>query len=264
MLNRTQPDPLRSDALNFRDKPFIRHGFFTRVGGVSEGVYAGLNIGVGSSDDPSSVAENRRRVASAMSVDAAYLLTPYQIHSPDVIVVREPFAGERPKADAIVTDRPGVAIGVSTADCGPILYADAEAGVIGAAHAGWKGAIGGVLENTIDAMEALGAQRARIVAVLGPSISQPNYEVGPEFVERFVADDADNARWFAPAERPGHAMFDLNGYTVERLGRAGVQAGALNRCTYAEEDLFYSFRRTTHRKEADYGRQISAIVMGDE
>ena len=264
MLNRTQPDPLRSDALNFRDKPFIRHGFFTRVGGVSEGVYEGLNIGVGSSDDPSSVAENRRRVASSMSVDAPYLLTPYQIHSPDVIVVREPFAGERPKADAIVTDRPGVAIGVSTADCGPILYADAEAGVIGAAHAGWKGAIGGVLENTIDAMEALGAQRARIVAVLGPSISQPNYEVGPEFVERFVADDANNARWFAPAERPGHAMFDLNGYTLERRGRAGVQAGALNRCTYAEEDLFYSFRRTTHRKEADYGRQISAIVMGDE
>ena len=121
-----------------------------------------------------------------------------------------------------------------------------------------------MLENTIDAMEALGARRARIVAVLGPSISQPNYEVGPEFVERFVTDEADNARWFAPAERPGHAMFDLNGYTVERLGRAGVRAGALNRCTYAEEDLFYSFRRTTHRKEADYGRQISAIVMGDE
>ena len=264
MLNRTHPQPLRSDAFEFDGKPFIRHGFFTRIGGVSESVYAGLNIGVGSSDDPSLVAENRRRVASSMGVEPNQLLTPYQIHSPDVIVAREPFPGGRPKADAIVTDRPGIAIGVSTADCGPILYADAEAGVIGAAHAGWKGAIGGVLENTIDAMEALGARRARIVAVLGPSISQPNYEVGPEFVERFVADDADNARWFAPAERPGHAMFDLNGYTVERLGRAGVRAGALNRCTYAEEDLFYSFRRTTHRKEADYGRQISAIVMGDE
>src|SRR5690606_25501480 len=151
MLNRTHPDPLRSDALEFNGKPFIRHGFFTRAGGVSEGVYAGLNIGVGSSDDPSLVAENRRRVASAMDVEPACLLTPYQIHSPDVIVVREPFPGDRPKADAIVTDRPGVAIGVSTADCGPVLYADPKAGVIGAAHAGWKGAFGGVLENTIEA-----------------------------------------------------------------------------------------------------------------
>ena len=237
MLNRTSPDPLRSHALEFNGKPFIRHGFFTRAGGVSEGVYAGLNIGVGSSDDP--------------------------IHSPDVIVVREPFAGDRPKADAIVTDRPGVAIGVSTADCGPVLYADPKAGVVGAAHAGWKGAFGGVLENTIEAMEHLGARRADIVAVLGPSISQPNYEVGAEFVERFVADEPDNERWFTSSTRAGHAMFDLNGYTVDRLRKAGVEAHWLSRCTYAEEELFYSFRRTTHRGEPDYGRQISAIVMGE-
>lgn len=242
----------------------MRHGYFTRIGGVSDGIYRGLNIGTGSSDDQTLVAENRRRVADWMGVPADHLLTAHQIHSPDVVVAREPFAGPRPKADAIVTDRPGIAIGASTADCGPVLFADTEARVIGAAHAGWKGAFTGVLENTVAAMEGLGARRERIVAVLGPSIGPDNYEVGPEFVARFVEADTGNHRYFRPSKTVGHSMFDLNQYTVDRLRKAGVTAEGLGRCTYAEEDLFYSYRRTTHRKEADYGRQVSAIVLEKE
>ncbi|MDW6022314.1 peptidoglycan editing factor PgeF [Mesorhizobium sp. BAC0120] len=261
MLDIRKPDPVRSPALDAILPSGIRHGYFTRLGGISEGIYQGLNIGVGSHDAPERVRENRRRVALWMGVAPERLLTAYQVHSPDVIVVRGPFEGERPKADALVTDRPGVALGVSTADCGPVLFADPDARVIGAAHAGWKGAFTGVLENTVAAMERLGAGRERIIAVLGPSIGPANYEVGPEFIERFVADDAGNQRYFASASRPGHAMFDLNSYTVDRLARAGVRAEKLDRCTYAEEELFYSYRRTTHRKEADYGRQISAIVL---
>ncbi len=261
MLNQLKPDPLRSPLLEKAKAQGVRHGYFTRIGGVSQGIYRGLNIGTGSADERTHVDENRRRVAEWMSVPASHLLTAYQIHSPDVIVAREPFAGERPKADAIVTDRPGIAVGASTADCGPVLFADAGARVVGAAHAGWKGAFTGVLENTIAAMERLGARREAIVAVLGPSISPASYEVGPEFVERFTAADPANAAYFAASAKPGHALFDLNAYTVARLRRAGVAAECLGRCTYAEEDLFYSYRRTTHRKEADYGRQISAIVL---
>jgi YfiH family protein len=261
MLNQLKPDPLRSPLLEKAKAQGIRHGYFTRVGGVSEGIYAGLNIGTGSADDQVLVHENRRRVAEWMGVPASHLLTAYQIHSPDVIVAREPFSGERPKADAIVTDRPGIAVGASTADCGPVLFADAEARVVGAAHAGWKGALTGVLENTITAMEGLGAKRENIVAVLGPSIGPANYEVGPEFVERFTSLDAANAGYFVPSKKPGHSLFDLNAYTIERLRKAGVAAESLGRCTYAEADLFYSYRRTTHRKEPDYGRQVSAIVL---
>lgn len=256
-------NPIRSALLGEAETKGIRHGYFTRVGGVSNGIYEGLNIGSGSNDDQSLVRENRRRVAAWMGVDVDSLLSAHQIHSPDVIVAREPFSGARPKADAIVTDRPHIAIGATTADCGPVLFADAEAKVIGAAHAGWKGAFTGVLENTITAMEGLGAKRERIVAVLGPSIGPDNYEVGPEFVARFVEVDGENARYFAPSKTPGHAMFDLNLYTVDRLLKAGVNAESLDRCTYAEEDLFYSYRRSTHRKEADYGRQISAIILED-
>lgn len=261
MSNDSNPDPLRSPLIDQAARNGIRHGYFTRFGGVSEGIYRGLNIGIGSDDDPTHVAENRRRVATWMGVPASYLLSVYQIHSPDVIVAREPFSGDRPRADALVTDRPGIALGVSTADCGPVLFADPKARVIGAAHAGWKGAFTGVLENTIAAMEQIGAERDHIVAALGPSISQSNYEVGPEFVERFVAQDRDNERYFLASDRPRHDWFDLNRYTIDRLAKAGVKAECLGRCTYGEEELFYSYRRTTHRGESDYGRQISAIVL---
>lgn len=261
MLDTGRPEPIRARLLDEASAGRIRHGFFTRHGGVSDGLYRGLNVGIGSQDDPELVKENRRRVARAMGVAPDHLVNPFQVHSADAIIVREPFAGERPKADGIVTDRPGLAVAVVTADCGPILLADPRAGVIGAAHAGWQGALKGVLESTIAAMEALGARRERIVAVLGPSISQANYEVGAEFVARFEAADPANATYFVPAERPGHAMFDLNRYTVDRLTRSGVTADLVSRCTYGEEELFFSYRRTTHRKEPDYGRQISAIVL---
>ena len=241
----------------------IRHAFFTRSGGVSQGVYSTLNGGVGSNDAPDKVAENRTRMATILGVTADRLLTPYQIHSPEVAVVDQPWTiAERPRADAVVTRTPRLAIGVSTADCGPLLFADAEAGVIGAAHAGWRGALTGVIEATLDAMEKLGAERARIAAALGPTISQPNYEVGPEFVARFTAADADNARFFAASAKADHAMFDLPGYIATRIKRAGVtNFEDLGLCTYAEPDRFYSFRRATHRNEPDYGRHINAIAL---
>lgn len=255
------PDPIRSEALDRFAAAGIRHGFFTRTGGVSEGLYRGLNVGLGSNDDRDRVVENRRRVARWMGVAPDRLATLHQVHSARAVIADPGRGDQRPEADALVTDRPGLAIGVLAADCGPILFADGEAGVIGAAHAGWKGALDGVAEATIEAMERLGARRERIVAVLGPSISQASYEVGPEFKARFTASRPDNASYFRPSGRDGHALFDLNGYTVDRLSAAGVQASQLGRCTYADEDLFYSFRRTTHRGEPDYGRQISAIVL---
>lgn len=245
--------------------PRIRHAFFTRDGGVSDGIYASLNGGVGSNDAPDKVAENRARMAKALGVAPNHLITPYQIHSAEVAAADAPWTVEtRPRADAVVTRKPGLAIGVSTADCGPLLFADSDAGVIGAAHAGWRGAFTGVIEATLVAMEKLGADRSRIVAALGPTISQPNYEVGPEFVERFLAADVDNARFFADSERPGHAMFDLNGYIADRVARAGVDDFTdLGLCTYAEPDRFYSYRRTTQRGEPDYGRHINAIALGE-
>ncbi len=263
MLETVRPDPIRSPVLERFAHSGVRHGFFTRAGGVSDGIYKGLNAGVGSQDSTESVIENRRRVAAWMGVGADRLLTLYQVHSPDALVVSEPFDAPRPKADAMVTDRPGLALGVLAADCGPVLYADGEAGVIGAAHAGWKGALTGVLESTIEAMEGLGAKRERIAAVLGPSIGPENYEVGPEFVQRFVETDPANQDYFTPSKQAGHAMFDLNRYTVDRLLRAGVAASAIGRCTYADEASFFSYRRATHREEPDYGRQISAIVLED-
>ena len=243
----------------------IRHAFFTRSGGVSQGVYDSLNGGVGSNDAPAKVAENRARMAAALGVKPDHLLTAYQIHSPDVVVADQPWTQEkRPHADAIVTRTPRLAIGVSTADCGPLLLADAEAGVIGAAHAGWRGALTGVIEAVVAAMETLGAERSRIVAALGPTIRQPNYEVGPEFVARFLAADADNTRFFAASERAGHAMFDLAGYIADRVQRAGiVNFEDLGLCTYAEPERFFSYRRTTKQGEPDYGRHINAIALAD-
>jgi YfiH family protein len=245
--------------------PGIRHGFFTRQGGVSEGIYAGLNGGVGSRDNPAHVAENRARMAAALSVSRDRFLTAYQVHSPDVLVAEKPWPDDaRPRADAIVTREPGLAIGISTADCGPVLFADPDARVVGGAHAGWRGALGGVLEATIAAMEKLGAARERIVAAAGPMIRQPNYEVGPELAEKFLAADPDNSRFFAPG-RPGHSMFDLPGYIVARLARAGLkQIEDLAFCTYADPERFFSYRRATHRAEADYGRHINAITLMPE
>src|SRR5665647_1831499 len=242
-------------AASLSTLPRIRHAFFTRSGGVSQGVYDSLNGGVGSNDAPAKVTENRSRMAGALGVKPDHLLTAYQIHSPDVVVADQPWTLEnRPRADAIVTRTPRLAIGVSTADCGPLLLADAETGVIGAAHAGWRGALTGVVEAAIAAMEKLGAERARIAAALGPTIRQPNYEVGPEFIARFVAADADNARFFAASPNAGHAMFDLPGYIAIRVQCAGIENFEdLGLCTYAEPDRFYSFRRATHRNEPDYG-----------
>jgi YfiH family protein len=263
MLDHTGPEPLRSARLDAARRSGIRHGFFTRKGGVSSGIYAGLNVGAGSGDDRASVAENRARVARWMGVAPDALVSVHQIHSLDALVVTGPWGAERPKADAMVTATPGIAIGVLAADCGPVLFADPQARVVGAAHAGWKGALTGVLESTVAAMEGLGAKRSNIVAELGPSISGRNYEVGPEFVARFAEASPGNGRYFKPSPRPGHAWFDLNRYTVDRLNAAGVKADFLDRCTYADEEDFYSYRRATHRGEPDYGRQISAIVLED-
>jgi YfiH family protein len=243
--------------------PGIRHAFFTRAGGVSEGVYASLNGGVGSKDSAEHVIENRKRMASALGVTPDRFVTAYQVHSPDVVSVTEPWNQDRrPRADAMVTDKAGIALGISTADCGPVLFADSEARVIGAAHAGWRGALTGVLEATLAAMEKLGGKRERVAAALGPMIRQPNYEVGPEFIARFRDADKGNAQFFAPGERDGHMMFDLAGYIAHRLRRAGVsQIEDLGLCTYAEPERFYSYRRMSKLGESDYGRHINAIAL---
>jgi hypothetical protein len=245
--------------------PRIRHGFFTRHGGVSDGFYDSLNGGLGSDDAPARVTENRARMAAALGVAPDRLVTAYQIHSPDVVVATQPWPRARaPRADAVVTRVRGLAVGVTTADCGPLLLADAEAGVVGAAHAGWRGALAGVIEAAVAAMERLGAARTRMVVALGPMIRQANYEVGPDFVARFAAADPENARFFAPAARDGHAMFDLAGYIASRLQDAGVgRIEDLGHCTYAEAARFFSYRRSTHRAEADYGRHVNAIALAE-
>lgn len=244
----------------------IRHGFFTRQGGVSDGIYASLNGGPGSHDAGECVAENRARMALALGVAPDRLITAYQIHSPRVIVADRPWtSADRPQADAIVTRTPGLAVGVTTADCGPVLLADPEARVIGAAHAGWRGALTGVVEATVDAMERLGAARSRIRAALGPMIRQHNYEVGSDLTARFAAEDPDSGSFFVPAARDGHALFDLGGYIVSRLARADIRhVEDLELCTYGDVALFFSYRRATHRAEADYGRHISAIALAAE
>ncbi len=237
------------------------HGFLGRRGGVSQGLHAGLNVSY-SEDDPLHTAENRRRAGEAV-LPGTRLLTCYQIHSPDVVTVTAPWDdAARPKADALVTNLPGLLLGVLTADCAPVLFLDPQAGVIGAAHAGWKGAIGGVTDRTIEAMEALGASRARIAAVVGPCIAQKSYEVDAGFEARFTGEDAGNARFFK-AGRAGHAWFDLEGYVAARLAAFGVgTVGLLGEDTYSQDQRFYSFRRSTHAGEAGYGRQISLIGLG--
>jgi YfiH family protein len=242
--------------------PGLRHAFFTRDGGVSGGVYGSLNGGLGSDDDPAHVAENRRRMAEQMGVSPANFLSVWQIHSPDAMTVSGPWQGaSRPRADAMVTRTEGLAIGVTAADCGPILLVDPNARVIGAAHAGWKGALTGIVESAVAAMEKLGAERSGIVAAIGPLIRQHSYEVGSEFVERFIEADAENAPFFIPATREGHAMFDLAGFIRMRLDKAGVLLiDDLGLDTYTDE-RFFSYRRSVHRKEPDYGRHVHAIVL---
>jgi YfiH family protein len=240
----------------------LPHGFLGRRGGVSRGEVAGLNVGLGSGDDPLLIAENRARAVAAVR-PGSRLVTLYQVHSPDCVVVTgEPWLDDdRPHADAVVTNRPGLLLGILTADCAPVLLADREAGVIGAAHAGWKGAIAGVTDRTIAAMEELGAHAGRIEAVVGPCIAQPSYEVDTGFHARFCAEDSANARFFLPG-REGHFQFDLEGYVAFRLERAGIAAvERLRLDTYADPDRFFSFRRATHRGEPAYGREISLIGL---
>jgi polyphenol oxidase len=243
--------------------PGIRHAFFTREGGVSSGHYASLNGGIGSADSAPDVTENRARMAAALAVEPHCLLTAYQIHSANVVVAEAPWTmAARPRADGIVTRMPALAIGVSTADCGPVLFAEPQAQVIGAAHAGWRGALGGIVEATVAAMESLGAARDRIHAALGPMIRQPNYEVGPDLIDRFAAEDPASKPFFAPAPRAGHALFDLAGYVAARLQRAGIRhIEDVGQCTYADPSLFFSYRRATHRAEGDYGRHVNAIAL---
>jgi YfiH family protein len=242
--------------------PGLCHAFFTRQGGVSDGVYESLNGGLGSEDDAANVAENRRRMAEQMGVPPQRLLSAYQIHSPDAVVATGPWQGAaRPRADAIVTRTEGLAIGITAADCGPILLVDPNARVIGAAHAGWKGALTGIVESTVEAMEKLGAERGGMVASIGPLIRQHSYEVGGEFVERFIEADAEHAMFFIPSAREGHAMFDLAGFIRMRLENAGVlMIDDIGVDTYSDE-RFYSYRRSVHRGEPDYGRHVHAIML---
>lgn len=241
--------------------PGLAHGFFTRQGGVSTGIYASLNGGVGSRDSPKAVAENRRRMAAHLRIDPANLLVPFQTHSPDALIVHQAFA-MRPHCDALVTATPGLGLGVTGADCGMVLFADKGARVIGAAHAGWKGALTGVLESTLEAMEKLGARQSSTVAVLGPAIAQKSYEVGAEFADRFVAASNDYELFFAASARDGHFLFDLPGFIAMRLRNAGIGSFEdLARDTYSEPEYFFSYRRSVHEGEPDYGRQIAAIAL---
>ena len=239
----------------------VRHGFLGRRGGVSQGVHAGLNVGLGSEDDRQAVATNRRLAAEAVAPGAS-LVTLHQVHSATAISVTEPFpADARPPADALVTNRPGLALGILTADCTPVLFADSRAGVIGAAHSGWKGAIGGVVESTLAEMERLGADRSEVVAAVGPTIARKSYEVDEGFFRRFISEDPEHEHFFS-AGKAGHYQFDLEGFVLARIAAAGVRrVEALGLDTYSDPDRFYSYRRATHQGESDYGRQISLIAL---
>ncbi len=261
MNNQTTSLPVLTASTLQRDG--IAHAFFTRQGGASMDIYASLNGGVGSKDEPGAVNENRARMAAALGVDRENLLVPYQIHSADALHVQQPWAeGTRPRCDGLVTSTPGLALGVTGADCGMILFADSRARVIGACHAGWKGALTGILEATIAAMESLGATRSAIDCALGPTIGPASYEVGSEFVARFLEADENNARFFTASARDGHSMFDLPAFIAMRIESARVGSFTnLALDTYADDEKFYSYRRSVHRKEADYGRLVSAIAL---
>ena len=249
---------ITSDQLKL---PGITHGFFTREGGFSSGIFSSLNCGLGSGDDIGVVAKNRAKVAHDLGVAHSYLVSAYQVHSANVLIVDAPLA-ERPKVDGLVTKKRGLALGILTADCGPVLFADHKAGVVGACHAGWKGAISGVTDATVEAMESIGATRENIVAVLGPTISQTVYEVGPEFPKPFLVQSQSNSRFFIPSVKSGHYMFDLPEYLCNRMAAFGIDiVYDLGLCTYADEKRFFSYRRATHAQEKDYGRLISAIAL---
>lgn len=245
----------------------IAHGFFTRLDGVSEGIYASRNVGLGSADDRDRVLENRERCVADLATGRLRprLVTVHQIHSPDAVVVTAPIEpGQAPRADAMVTDRRGLALGVLTADCAPILLAEPKAGIVGAVHAGWKGAVSGVCERTVEAMVRLGADPGRILAVIGPTIGRASYEVGPEFRDRFLADDLANDRYFVPSDREGRFRFDLPAYATMRLDRAGVATvSSVGADTAGEPERFFSYRRATLAGDPDYGRQLSAIAILD-
>jgi len=256
-----KPRPIEAD--NLKSLAGIRHGFFTRHGGISKGIYAGLNCGRGSDDEASHVAENRARVARHLGALASDIATPYQVHGATAIVLDAlPDLSTLPKADAVVTATPGLAVGILTADCGPVLFADSKAGVVAAAHAGWRGAVGGVLEAAVAAMVNIGADRQNIHAAVGPCIHQSAYEVGPEFEAEFIAMNSDYCVFFEAPSPGARVRFDLPGFIAQELQRCGVATVEPPRqCTFETESLFYSYRRTQARREPDYGRQISAIVV---
>lgn len=260
-MNNTHDTIVQSGALSALEG--FAHGFGTRQGGVSSGIYATLNCGIGSKDEPGLVAENRTRLAASIGAEPSSLITPYQTHSAVAVAADSPWErGSAPKADAVVTKTPGLAIAVTTADCVPVLFCEPENRIVGAAHAGWRGALGGVLEATLEAMEGLGADRGQIVASIGPAITQPSYEVGEEFRDNFLAEDAANGRFFVNPSPESKPHFDLTGYVAARLGKAGAGAvDDLALCTYRDAERFFSYRRSCHAGEVDYGRQISAIVI---
>ncbi|WP_029005665.1 peptidoglycan editing factor PgeF [Azorhizobium doebereinerae] len=254
---------MKVEASSLAALPGIRHAFFTRRGGVSTGLYDSLNGGLGSKDDPANVLENRARMARELGADPGNVVACWQVHSATCVALETPWTRETaPQADAVATAVPGLVATITVADCGPVLFADPVARVVAAAHSGWKGAFGGVIEATVARMESLGARRADIRAAIGPLIRQPSYEVGEDFIGRFLAEDRGFARFFAPADRPHHALFDLPGFIAHRLRDAGIDSVEdLGLDTYADPARFFSFRRSTHRNEPDYGRMVAAIVL---
>lgn len=255
------PSPVFSEKLSPLANSGIKHAFFTREGGVSSGIYSSLNVGKGSDDKLENVIENRRIVATFMGTEPEKLITVYQVHSSRAVIVDEPFKQEPPKADALVTSKRGLALGVLTADCGPVLFTDPKAGVIAAAHAGWRGALGGVLEDTIATMETLGAQRNDIIAVLGPCIGPKNYEVTDEFRKNFADENSFYSNFFVKTDDQDHYLFNLWEFILYRLRQSQINADCVEMCTYADEKRFFSYRRKTHRNEPDFGRQISTIML---
>ena len=256
--------PIYLTDSNFSTGENIHHRYFTRRGGVSKGIYESLNVGLGSNDNQSDILENRRLICLDMGIPESNLLTLYQVHSTDCLYVTSPFGESRPRCDGMVTDRPNLALGILTADCCPILFSDSHSSIIGACHSGWQGAYGNIASEIIALMESKGAKRENIRASLGPTITQKNYETGPEFFTRFIAQSPENQQFFTPSERPDHHYFDLSGYISSRLDALGIMSSILPPCTYGVPQDFFSHRRSQHtgkNGESDYGRQLSLIML---